>query len=43
MIPHLLLEEPLAQTSAKEPWVSDGISNRLRGLVRKAVDRRGEG
>lgn len=25
MIPNLLSEEPPAQTSAKEPWVSDGI------------------
>lgn len=27
MIPNLLLEEPPAQTSAKEPWVSDGIQS----------------
>lgn len=35
MTPNLLSEEPPAQTSAKEPWVSDSVQSSLRGLFRQ--------
>lgn len=41
MIPSLLLEEPPARTSAKEPWVSDGVQSGCRGC--KAAGEAGEG
>lgn len=43
MIPSLLLEEPPARTSAKEPWVSDGVQSRPQRLVCKAVGKGSEG